>query len=255
MFQVYAGRYREILASQGVTLKIVPSQGSLENLKRLSDPEVRGRHRVRPGGTREPRRPERLMSLGSVFYVPVLDLLPGAAADQAASPSWTASGSPSAAKEAVRASSRRRCSRRTGSRRAGDRSCSTWKARPRRMRCSREGRRDLPDGRLGDARHDARAHSHEQRATLRLRPGRRVRAPLPLPDQARAAAGVARPRQEHAGGDADHGGADGRAARAPGPASGALRRADGGRAAKCTGAPRCCRRQASSPRRSSTNTG
>ena len=35
MFQVYAGRYAKILARQGVTLKILPSQGSLENLKRL----------------------------------------------------------------------------------------------------------------------------------------------------------------------------------------------------------------------------
>jgi hypothetical protein len=38
MFQVHAGRYAKILARQGVTLKILPSQGSLENLKRLSDP-------------------------------------------------------------------------------------------------------------------------------------------------------------------------------------------------------------------------
>ena len=37
MFEVYAGRYAKILARQGVTLKILPSQGSLENLKRLSD--------------------------------------------------------------------------------------------------------------------------------------------------------------------------------------------------------------------------
>ncbi len=38
MFEVYTGRYAKILAQQGVTLKILPSQGSLENLKRLSDP-------------------------------------------------------------------------------------------------------------------------------------------------------------------------------------------------------------------------
>src|SRR5438132_6646331 len=34
MFQVHAGRYAKILARQSVTLKILPSQGSLENLKR-----------------------------------------------------------------------------------------------------------------------------------------------------------------------------------------------------------------------------
>src|ERR1051325_7064073 len=37
MFQVNAARYAKILAKQGVTLKILPSQGSLENLKRLSE--------------------------------------------------------------------------------------------------------------------------------------------------------------------------------------------------------------------------
>src|SRR5512144_3241507 len=40
-FQISAERYREILARQGVTLKIIPSQGSLENLKRLSDPKFK----------------------------------------------------------------------------------------------------------------------------------------------------------------------------------------------------------------------
>jgi TRAP-type uncharacterized transport system substrate-binding protein len=38
-FQVNAERYRAILAKQGVTLKVLSSQGSLENLKRLADPK------------------------------------------------------------------------------------------------------------------------------------------------------------------------------------------------------------------------
>ena len=38
-FQVSAERYKAILARQGVTLNVLPSQGSLENLKRLSDPK------------------------------------------------------------------------------------------------------------------------------------------------------------------------------------------------------------------------
>src|SRR5438067_7978392 len=39
MFQVHAQRYAKFLARQGVTLKILPSQGSLENLRRLNDPK------------------------------------------------------------------------------------------------------------------------------------------------------------------------------------------------------------------------
>ena len=35
VFQVYAKRYTEVLAREGVKLKILPSQGSLENLQRL----------------------------------------------------------------------------------------------------------------------------------------------------------------------------------------------------------------------------
>ncbi len=71
-FQVSAERYREILARQGVTLKIVPSQGSLENLKRLSDPKFEADIGFVQGGLSAYGDPGRLMSLGSVFYVPVL---------------------------------------------------------------------------------------------------------------------------------------------------------------------------------------
>jgi NMT1 family protein len=71
-FQVSAERYREILARQGVTLKIVPSQGSLENLKRLSDPKFEADIGFVQGGLSAYGDPSRLMSLGSVFYVPVL---------------------------------------------------------------------------------------------------------------------------------------------------------------------------------------
>src|ERR1700738_3680671 len=38
-FQVSAERFRASPARQGVTLKVIASQGSLENLKRLSDPK------------------------------------------------------------------------------------------------------------------------------------------------------------------------------------------------------------------------
>jgi NMT1 family protein len=71
-FQVSAERYREILARQGVTLKVLPSQGSLENLKRLSDPKFPVDIGFVQGGLSSLGDPGKLISLGSVFYVPVL---------------------------------------------------------------------------------------------------------------------------------------------------------------------------------------
>jgi NMT1 family protein len=72
MFSVHAGRYAKILARQGVTLKILPSQGSLENLKRLSDPQFKVDVGFVQGGIAGLGDVNNLMSLGSVFYVPVL---------------------------------------------------------------------------------------------------------------------------------------------------------------------------------------
>jgi NMT1 family protein len=72
MFEVYAGRYAKILARQGVTLKILPSQGSLENLKRLSDPQFNVDVGFVQGGIANLGDANNLRSLGSVFYVPVL---------------------------------------------------------------------------------------------------------------------------------------------------------------------------------------
>src|SRR5471030_1741092 len=40
-FRLVAEQYRKILARDGVTLKIVPSQGSRDNLARLADPKQR----------------------------------------------------------------------------------------------------------------------------------------------------------------------------------------------------------------------
>ena len=72
MFDVYAGRYAKILARQGVTLKMQPSEGSLDNLKRLSDPQVNVDVGFVQGGIASLGDANNLMSLGSVFYVPVL---------------------------------------------------------------------------------------------------------------------------------------------------------------------------------------
>jgi len=71
MFQTSAERYRKILARQGVTLEILPSQGSLENLKRLSDPKFNVDIGFVQGGLAKFGNVNDLMSLGSVFYEPV----------------------------------------------------------------------------------------------------------------------------------------------------------------------------------------
>jgi ABC-type nitrate/sulfonate/bicarbonate transport system substrate-binding protein len=71
-FQVSAERYRKILARQGVTLRILPSQGSLDNLKRLSDPKFDVDIGFVQGGISALGDVNNLMSLGSVFYAPVL---------------------------------------------------------------------------------------------------------------------------------------------------------------------------------------
>jgi NMT1-like family len=72
MFSRHAQRYAKILARQGVRLEILPSQGSLDNLKRLSDPQFKVDVGFVQGGIATLGDADELMSLGSVFYVPVL---------------------------------------------------------------------------------------------------------------------------------------------------------------------------------------
>jgi len=67
-----AERYRKILARQGVTLKLLPSQGSLENLKRLVDPASEATIGFVQGGLAPAvQDTSDLVSLGSLFYEPV----------------------------------------------------------------------------------------------------------------------------------------------------------------------------------------
>jgi TRAP transporter TAXI family solute receptor len=70
--QVNAGKYAKILARKGVKLKILPSQGSLENLKRLIDPKSRVDVGFVQGGLSAEMNIEKLASLGSVYYQPLL---------------------------------------------------------------------------------------------------------------------------------------------------------------------------------------
>jgi len=71
-FQAFAAQYREILARNGVTLEILPSQGGLENLERLSDPKFAVDVGIVQGGLAAGKNIEDLVSLGSIAYVPLV---------------------------------------------------------------------------------------------------------------------------------------------------------------------------------------
>jgi len=69
-FDLYSRQYQAILKRSGVQLRLVPSAGSVENLKRLDDPRSGVSVALVQGGlTSEPQSPE-LESLGTVFYQP-----------------------------------------------------------------------------------------------------------------------------------------------------------------------------------------
>ena len=74
-FRLVAEQYRKILARDGVTLKILPSQGSRDNLARLANPKADVDIGFIVGGETVadpvPNAP-RLVSLGSVSYQPLM---------------------------------------------------------------------------------------------------------------------------------------------------------------------------------------
>jgi TRAP transporter TAXI family solute receptor len=70
-FQRTAERYREILSSNGVTVKVLTSGGSMENLERLGESKVRvDLGFVQAGEAANAKSP--LYSLGSIAYQPLL---------------------------------------------------------------------------------------------------------------------------------------------------------------------------------------
>ncbi len=70
-FRSVAEKYRSILARNDIELKILPSEGSLENLKRLADPNGRVDVGLVQGGIAAGSDIGNIVSLGSVFYEPV----------------------------------------------------------------------------------------------------------------------------------------------------------------------------------------
>jgi TRAP-type uncharacterized transport system substrate-binding protein len=72
VFQRNAERYQKILAREGVTLKIVPSDGSKDNLRMLTDPKSDVDVGFVLGGETKANEIGNLMSLGSVAYQPLM---------------------------------------------------------------------------------------------------------------------------------------------------------------------------------------
>jgi TRAP transporter TAXI family solute receptor len=79
VFQLTAEKYRKILARNGVKLRILPSEGSLDNLKKLNDPTVRIDIGFVQGGVSTGISVDKLVSLGSVFHEPLVVFYRGAA--------------------------------------------------------------------------------------------------------------------------------------------------------------------------------
>lgn len=71
-YERFAERYRDILAKSGVTLKILNSAGSAENLEKLEDRHNRIEIGFVQGGTEINTDAPALYSLGSVAYQPLL---------------------------------------------------------------------------------------------------------------------------------------------------------------------------------------
>jgi TRAP-type uncharacterized transport system substrate-binding protein len=71
-FHRAAEKYLNILARSGVKLNILSSEGSLENLKRLGDPSFRVDIGFVQGGVTNGMNTDKLVSLGSVAYEPLL---------------------------------------------------------------------------------------------------------------------------------------------------------------------------------------
>jgi TRAP-type uncharacterized transport system substrate-binding protein len=71
-FRRTAEQYKKILARSGVTLDILPSEGSRDNLAKLADPKLKVDVGFVLGGEAEPAVAEKLMSLGSVSHQPLM---------------------------------------------------------------------------------------------------------------------------------------------------------------------------------------
>lgn len=72
IFSKNAQKYKAILAKQGVTLRILPSAGAEDNLKKLLDPKTKVDVGFVLGGEHKDINTDNLMSLGSISYQPLM---------------------------------------------------------------------------------------------------------------------------------------------------------------------------------------
>ncbi|MDD5058569.1 MAG: TAXI family TRAP transporter solute-binding subunit [Sideroxydans sp.] len=70
-FNRSAERYKAILAKQGITLNIIATEGSVDNLKKLADPKIKVDVGFVMGGETKGIEVEHLMSLGSISTQPL----------------------------------------------------------------------------------------------------------------------------------------------------------------------------------------
>jgi TRAP transporter TAXI family solute receptor len=70
-FETVAERYAKLLARSGVTLKLLESQGSIDNLARLADRKSHVDIALVQAGLSQSDQPGDLVSLGGMFYQPV----------------------------------------------------------------------------------------------------------------------------------------------------------------------------------------
>lgn len=70
-YQYYAAHYKTFLARNGIELRELPSEGSVENLRRLKDPKIEVDVGLVQGGTGAGMDPQGLVSLGSFAPEPV----------------------------------------------------------------------------------------------------------------------------------------------------------------------------------------
>jgi TRAP-type uncharacterized transport system substrate-binding protein len=70
-FQLAALQYQKILARSGITLKVLTTAGSLENLDRLRSPSSGVDVALVQSGLSAPDQAGNLVSLGALFYVPL----------------------------------------------------------------------------------------------------------------------------------------------------------------------------------------
>ena len=74
LLQRYAERYRQVFARNGITLRLIPSRGSVENLARLTDPHQPVDVAFVQSGLRRMPADAHLVSLGSTSYEPLFIL-------------------------------------------------------------------------------------------------------------------------------------------------------------------------------------